>query len=97
MIFSTETQAKINELFSENEEMKARLLSGDSDAIREVGTLSQMRIAPEDVVSSFDSNDEEAIQNLYNKAKTMLSLRELYKVMCEEYSRNTINKETEER
>ena len=97
MIFSTETQAKINELFSENDEMKARLLSGDSDAIREVGTLSQMRIAPEDVVSSFDSNDEEAIQNLYNKAKTMLSLRELYKVMCEEYSRNTINKETEER
>lgn len=97
MIFSTETQAKINELFSENEEMKARLLSGDSDAIREVGTLSQMRIAPEDVVSSFDSNDEEAIQNLYNKAKTMLSLRELYKVMCEEYSRNTINKDTEER
>ena len=97
MIFSTETQAKINELFSENDEMKARLLSGDSDAIREVGTLSQMRIAPEDVVSSFDSNDEEAIQNLYNKAKTMLSLRELYKVMCEEYSRNTINKESEER
>ena len=82
MTFSTETQAKINELFSENEEMKARLLSGDSDAIREVGTLSQMRIAPEDVVSSFDSNDEEALKNLYNKAKTMVGLRELYKTMC---------------
>ena len=97
MTFSTETKAKINELFNENEEMKARLLSGDSDAIREVGTLSQMRIAPEDIVSSFDSNDKEAMQNLYNKAKTMLSLRELYKTMCEEYSRNTINKETDAR
>lgn len=97
MIFSTETQAKINELFSENEEMKARLLSGDSDAIREVGTLSQMRIAPEDVVSSFDSNDEEALKNLYNKAKTMVGLRELYKTMCEEYSKNAINKRPEER
>ena len=97
MILSRETQERIKELFKGNEEMKVKLLSADPDAIREVGVLSQMRITPEDVVSSFDSNDKEAMQNLYNKAKIMLGLRDLYKIMCEEYSRNTINKEREER
>ena len=97
MILSKETQEKINELFNGNEEMKARLLEGNPDAIREVGTLAQMWINPEDVVSTFESEDKEAMQNLYKKAKTMVGLRDLYKVMCEEYSKNTIKKDAEER
>ncbi len=97
MILSAETQEKINELFKGNEEMKARLLAGNPDAIREVGNLAQMWINPEDVVNSFDSNDKEAMQNLYNKAKIMVGLRDLYKIMCEEYSKNSIKKDADER
>ena len=97
MILTPETQEKIKELFKDKPEMKARLLNVDADAIREVGMLAQMWINPEEVVDSFDSNDKEAMQNLYSKAKTMVGLRDLYKVMCEEYSKNSINKTPEER
>jgi len=83
--FSEELQEKINLLFKNNEELRTKLLEGDADSIRQIGSLSQKRIDPEDVVEAYESNSDEAKEYLYKKAKKMIALQELYKELCLEY------------
>lgn len=95
MKLSLETQEKINRLFTDNEELKNKLLAVDADAVREIGSLSQLGINPQDVVEAFEQDDVEKKDYLYNKAKKILELKDLYKELCIEHSKNSINRDTE--
>ena len=85
MSFSLETTEKIKILFKNNIQMRDRLLVCDADAIREVGSIAQRGLEPEDVVAAFDSNNPETMDYLYKQARRALELKALYKQMCLEY------------
>ena len=89
MNISKELQEKINLLFKNNEELRERLLSGDANAIREIGSISQKGMNPEDIVAAYESNDSEAMKYLYEKAKKLVELQKLYKDLCLEYYNST--------
>ena len=100
MTFSKELQEKINLLFSNNKELKDKLLRGDPDTIRDIGSISQKGIDPEDIVVAFESNDDEIMDYLYKKAKRTLELNKLYRELCVAYSlekKKEITKDDEER
>ena len=85
MVFSKGTQEKISLLFKTNPEMMEKLLRCDAEAIREIGFLSQKGINPNDVVAAYESNDPEAVNVIYQQAKMLVELQELYKDLCLEY------------
>ena len=89
MGISKETQDKINLLFKTNSEMKEKLLRCDADAIREVGSLSQKGMNPDDIIAAYESGDPETMKYLYLQAKRLVGLQELYKELCFEYYKNT--------
>ena len=89
MSVSKETQEKINLLFKTNPEMIDRLYNCDAEAIREIGNLSQRGINPDDVVVAYESGDEDAMNYLYQQAKRLVVLKELYKDLCFEYYKKT--------
>ena len=93
MNISKELQETINSLFKNNEEVIERLLTGDAEAIREIGSISQKGINPEDIVVAYESNDSETMKYLYGKAKKMIELQKLYKDLCLEYYKNKEDKE----
>ena len=82
MNISKELQEKINLMFKNNEELRKRLLVGDANAIREVGSLSQKGINPEDIVDAYESNDSETMKYLYKKAQIQIELQKLYRELC---------------
>ena len=92
MKFSEELEKKINLIFNNDKEIREQLLAGKSDAISQIGLMSQIGINPEDVVDAYESNDSDTMKYLYNKAKKMLELQELYKALCLEYSKQAIQK-----
>ena len=97
MIFSRETDERINTLFKTNEEMRKRLFACDANAIREIGFLAQTKVDPEDVIDAIESNDPDTLNYLLNKAKKLVELKTLYKDMCNEfYKKMKIPTETEE-
>lgn len=85
MSASKETQEKINLLFKTNPEMRDRLYNCDAEAIREIGSLSQRGINPDDVVVAYESGDQDTMNYLYQQAKRLVGLQELYKDLCFEY------------
>ena len=85
MKFSEELVTKIKTLF-DNKELQDRLLAGDPDAIREIGSISQKGISPEEVITAYDNGEIEA---LYKKSKMMVELQRLYKELCLEYGKAT--------
>ena len=85
MSVSKETQAKINLLFKTNPEMRDRLYNCDAEAIREIGSLSQRGINPDDVVVAYESGNQDTMNYLYQQAKRLVGLQELYKDLCFEY------------
>ena len=89
MFFSVETQNKIKTLFKNDDEMQEKLLSGNADAIRNVGMISQTRINPEDVVEAVDSKDPDIMSELYIHAKRLVELQKLYRELCLEFEENT--------
>lgn len=89
MSVSKETQEKINLLFKANPEMIDRLYNCDAEAIREIGSLSQRGINPDDVVVAYESGDPSAMKYLYQHAKKLIGLQELYKDLCFEYYKKT--------
>ena len=91
MSVSKETQEKINLLFQTNPEMKDRLYNCDAEAIREIGSLSQRGISPDDVVVTYESGDQGNMNYLYKQAKRLVGLQELYKDLCFEYYKKTKN------
>ena len=94
---SKELQEKINLLFINNEELRERLLVGDANAIREIGSISQKGMNPEDIVDAYESNDSETMKYLYKKAKKLVELQKLYKDLCLEYYKKSKRSRNEER
>ena len=82
---SKEIQERINLLFKNNKELKEKLLAGDANAIREIGSISQQGINPEDVVAAYESEDSETMKYLYKKSKKLIELQKLYRDLCLEY------------
>ena len=91
MSVSKEIQEKINLLFQTNPEMKDRLYNCDAEAIREIGSLLQRRINTDDVVVAYESGDQDTMNYLYQQAKRLVGLQELYKDLCFEYYNKTKN------
>lgn len=87
MIISKETQDKIKNLFKNNPEMIEKLCNCDAEAIREIGSISQKGIDPDDVIAAYESGDKDTLNYLYQQAKRLLGLKELYKDLCYEYYR----------
>ncbi len=82
---SKEIQERINLLFKNNKELKEKLLAGDANAIREIGSISQQGINPEDVVAAYESDDSETMKYLYKKSQKLIELQKLYRDLCLEY------------
>ena len=89
MSISKETQEKINLLFKLDSEMIEKLSNCDADAIREIGIISQKGINPDDVIVAYESGDKDTMDYLYQQAKRVAGLQELYKELCFEYYRKT--------
>ena len=89
MSFSKETQEKINLLFKTKPEMIEKHNNCDAEAIREIGSLSQRGINPDDVVAAYESGDPDTMNYLYQQAKRLIGLQELYKELCFEYYKKT--------
>ena len=87
MNLSKEVQEKINILFENNEEIRGKLLEGDTETIRQIGLESQKGMNPEDIVDAYESNDDKIMEYLYKKAKKLVELQRLYKDLCLEYSK----------
>lgn len=85
MGISKEIQERINLLFKTNSEMKEKLYKCDTEAIREIGMLSQRGINPDDVIAAYESGDPSTMNYLYQQAKRLVGLQELYKKLCFEY------------
>ena len=85
MNISKENQEKINLLFKNDPEMIEKLCKYDAEAIREVGILSQRGINPDDVIVAYESDDSSTMNYLYQQAKRLVELQELYKELCFEY------------
>ena len=82
---SKEIQERINLLFKNNKELREKLLAGDANAIREIGSISQQGINPEDVVAAYESDDSETMKYLYSKSQKLIELQKLYRDLCLEY------------
>ena len=85
MEISKETQEKIDFLFKKNPLMKEKLLNCDPNAIREIGSISQRGMNPDDIIAAYESNDPNTMEYLYNQAQKMVKLKELYRELCLEY------------
>mgnify|MGYP003292326837 CR=1 FL=1 len=97
MNISKELQEKINLLFKNNEELRVSLLEGDANAIRQIGSISQKGMNPEDIVVAYESNDSETMKYLYEKAKKLIELQKVYKDLCLEYYNKSKRSGNEER
>ena len=89
MSISKETQERINFLFKTNPEMIEKLYKCDADAIREIGSISQRGINPDDIIVAYESGDQSTINYLYQQAKRLVELQRLYKELCFEYYKKT--------
>ena len=89
MSISKETQERINLLFKTNPEMIEKLYKCDAEAIREIGSLSQIGINPDDVIVAYESGEPSTMNYLYQQAKRLVGLQELYKELCFEYYKET--------
>lgn len=97
MNFPKDLQDKINLLFQNDKNIREKLLSGDADVIRHIGSISQKGISPEDIVLAFDSKDSDTMDYLYKKAKKMVELKQLYKDLCIAYSIEKKKEKSDER
>ena len=85
MIFTVRAQNKIKMLFKNDKVMMERLLAGDADAVRELGSLSQRGIDPENVIEAINSGDVETLNYLKKQAEKMIQYKRLYKRLCLEF------------
>ena len=85
MNISKENKERINLLFKTNPEMIEKLYKFDVETIREIGILSQSGINPDDVIVAYESGDPSTMNYLYQQAKRLVGLQELYKELCLEY------------
>lgn len=89
MSISILTQEKIDFLYKTNPVMREKLSNLDAEAIREVGSLSQRGMDPDGVIVAYESGDQDTLKYLYEQAKRLVMLKELYKDLCFEYYKKT--------
>lgn len=65
--------------------MIEKLYQCDAEAIREIESLSQRGINPDDVIAAYESGEPSTMDYLYQQAKKIVGLQELYKELCFEY------------
>ena len=82
MKMSNELKKRIEKAFMLNDELRIQLLSGNADAIREVGIRAQKNIKPEDIIEAYESN---SMDYLYKQAKKMVEMKKLYEDLCDYY------------
>ena len=82
MKISNELKKRIEKAFIRNNELRIQLLSGNVDAIHEIGIRSQKNIEPEDVIEAYESD---SMDYLYKQAKKMVELKKLYEDLCDYY------------
>ena len=87
---SDELKEKIEMNVKYDIDLKNKLLSGDGNAIKQIGIESQKRINPVDVVEAYESNN---MEYLYNLAKKRLVLNEIYNELCNAYASKMSPKE----
>ena len=80
-------QEKINMLFEDDEDMKNRLLNGDEDAIQNLVIMTRTNIDPLDIISAYESKE---FKPLYEKAKKIVQIKQLYIEMCNWHARNSM-------
>ena len=83
MQVSEELKQKVEKYYKNNIELKNKLLSGDAEAIRQMGIWAQKGISPEDVVEVYETDN---IDYLYRQAKKKMELREVYNELCKAYA-----------
>ena len=71
MNWSVQTDKKINELFKNNKEFKAKLLEHDADAIRELATFANKVFTCEEVIDAYEND---SMEYLYKLAKRKLEI-----------------------
>ena len=96
MSISNENQGRINQYFKTDPEMIEKLYQCDADAIRKVGSISQRGINPDDVIVAYESGNPSTMNYLYQQAKKLVELQELYKDLCFEYYKKTKNEPEQE-
>ena len=89
MSLSKKNEERIKLLFRSNPEMVEKLYKCDVESIREIGILSQKGINPDDIIAAYESGDSSTMNYLYQKAKRLVELQELYKELCLEYYKKT--------
>ena len=93
MAISKGTTERINFLFKSEPETEEKLLNLDPDSIRNLASCGG--INPDDFISAYESDDLNAMLQLYYEAKRLSELQKLYKELCFEYC-NDIKEATEE-
>jgi hypothetical protein len=89
MDFSEELKTKIRILFENNKKVREELLAGNPDTIREIGSISQKRIEPAEVVKAYESGNKNEIEELYKKSKMMIEVQKLYRELCLAYGKES--------
>lgn len=89
MNISKETQERINLLFKTKPEMLEKLYNCDAEEIGKIGRLSQRGINPDDVIVAYESGDPSTMDYLYQQAKRLVELQQLYKELCFVYYEKT--------
>ena len=82
MKISNELKKRIEKAFILNEELRNQLLSGNEDAVHEIGIRSQKNIKPEDVIEAYEND---CMDYVYKQAKKMVELKKLYNDLCDYY------------
>ena len=90
MDISNNLKIRINELIKDDK-LRKRLLNLEPKAIGEIGSISQVRIDPKDVVESYEND---TVYNLYKKARCYMELNKLYLDLCNEYAKSLQMKES---
>ena len=94
MNISDELRAKVERLLANNETLRNQILNGDYEAIRKIGSISQHGIKPEDVIKAHNNNE---MGKLYERARNLIELREVYSELCEACMRAKMNPDDENR
>ena len=74
-----ELQEQIENLFKNNEDIKEKLLNGDTATIQQIGLFSRNAIKPSEIIDAYENN---SVDTLYKKAKHLVKMQELYCEMC---------------
>ena len=86
-----ELEEKIKTLFVDDAELRMRLLKGEAEAIQQLAMITG-KIDPIEIVKSYENN---TMDFLYQKAKKLIQIRDLYVELCYWNALQNVEKERE--